>query len=129
MAARVVDTEPSTNGTVPGTALIRLPRRTPWLDLPGEYGEVGMKVQIWANYGPELLRDRDLGQRGDLLALMRDIILQHNGWATEDGVPFPSPSTEAFWEQIPPELIDVLIILALQAREQLPNSMRAPGRS
>jgi hypothetical protein len=128
MAARSIPLTPEAPATN-GTALIRLPRRTPWLELPGEYGEVGMRVRIWANYGAELVRDRDLTQREELLALMREIILEHNGWATEEGVPFPSPSTEEFWAIIPPELVDVLIILALQAREQLPNSMRVPGRS
>lgn len=92
---------------LPQTAL-PMQRKERWLPLhPTEYP--GWEIKVWLNY-PRRLRDAafysgtDPQQKEERLAALRRIVLAHNGWADDEGVPFPPADTEAFWEDIPDEV-------------------------
>jgi hypothetical protein len=134
-------TGPAPNG---GAALLPVPRRTAWVpeendDRPEAraFAEAypGMRVRLWINYpkrlqaeiSPAGVEDADERERRAREALKK-IVLEHNGWADEDGAALPPPSDDGFWETIPDELAAGLVLLVLRAPSRLPNSMLAALR-
>lgn len=102
----------------------RMPgRKTVTLTMPGDYGDAGFKLKIWANYPHALANDISSGDDDRQAAALSQIILEHNGWCDEDGVavpqlhPAPMSAREGddafedarsaflkFWDCVPQEL-------------------------
>lgn len=142
--------EAPTNGHVPEKVVPspypagpRIPRREMWMDLPGEYGEVGMRVRIWVNY-PRSIQNNLMSSDEKLTkAALLQIVLEHNGWTDFDGEPFPAASDAGevctaehpegepcpgvirpgFWEAIPDELAAAVIVLARLESGKLATSL------
>ena len=71
---------------------------------------------------------REAARSGDAdrgFAALGQIVLEHNGWCDEDGVPYPPPGERAFWDAIPTELASVVIVLVQREAQRLPNSLGA----
>jgi hypothetical protein len=94
------------NGMVPSGP--RLPRREMWLDLPPEYPD--FRVKVWVNYPRRLNDELKSGDEQRLVGVLRQIMLEHNGWSDADGTPFPPPTTEEFWAAIPNELLAAMVV-------------------
>jgi hypothetical protein len=106
-------------------ALIRFPRRETWLDVPGY---PGCKAKIWANYPQRLLNDIRSGEEARIKEALRQVILEHNGWADAEGEALPPPGAPEFWDLIPTELAAILLTLLDDAASTLPNSLMAARR-
>jgi len=102
---------------------VRLPKITQWLDLPGEYD--GLKFLAWINCPNRMLREFQSGDDERIRAVLTKIILSHNGWADDEGEPFPSPTTAAFWQDIPTELAALTIRVFTEAVNARPQSLLA----
>jgi hypothetical protein len=46
-----------------------------------------------------------------MMRTLQKIVVEHNGWCDEEGVPSPPANTDAFWDAIPDELAATLITL------------------
>jgi len=127
----------------PPSAAPRVPRRETWVDLPGEYGEAGMKVKIWINYPRSLTTLLTSGDAPKIKQALLQIVVDHNGWVSFDGTPYP-PASDAgevctkehpegeecpgvirpgFWEVISDELAGALIMLTSNEQGKLATSL------
>ena len=115
----------NTNGTqfAPEPAGPRLTRREVWFDLPDEYA--GFRAKVWVNYPRRLNDDLATGDSGKIVAVLRQIVLEHNDWRDYDGAPFPPASTAEFWAAIPDELAAAVIILLREQVGKLAASLQA----
>lgn len=105
------------------TALKREPRYV-WMDLPSdEYP--GWKLRVQANYSRRLVADLYSGDALVQRAALKAICREHNDWPAEDGTVLPPPSEDAFWDQIPEELLGVLPTLIRQEAGRLGGSILA----
>lgn len=116
------------------------PRVERWVDVP-DYP--GYRVRLWVNYpralksafvpldpdeiealeGDEL--DAFVAERkGRVEEALAAIVLEHNGWPDEEGNALPPPQTPGFWDDLPDQhLANVVLLLAVNAPSQLPNSL------
>jgi hypothetical protein len=78
----------------------RAPRIEDTIDLDG-YGYPGHQVRVWLNFPQKLFAQMQSGTQEAMVAALSRIVLAHNGWLDEDGVPYPPPSDPAFWEAVP----------------------------
>lgn len=126
-------TQPYDDGTIqngqrpmpaPLKAGPRLPgRRDITISMPGDYGDAGMRLKIWANYPHKLANQIASGDEEQTAASLAQIVLEHNGWCDEDGDPLPQlrpakisakegdedfeearTAFLAFWDKLPQEL-------------------------
>ncbi len=96
-------------------------RREVWVDLSGEYEQ--FRFRLWVNPPSSVsLRLRSL-RAVDACTTM---FLEHNGWCDSDGQLLPQPTDPAFWLAAPNELIGLMITLAEQEMQKLPNLMARP---
>jgi hypothetical protein len=107
------------NGTVPTGP--RLPRREAWIELPPEYP--GFRVKVWVNYPRRLNDELASGESERIVGVLRQIVLEHNGWSDTDGTPFPQANTAAFWDAIPDELAAAVIVLVREQVGKLAGSL------
>ena len=107
----------------------QIKRRTAWIDLPKEYE--GFKFEVWLNAPTHHWTDLMGGTDEEvILSAVKTIFLQHNGWLDFDGNPYPQTTTNKFWEQIPNELMALMIIEAQNASGNLAASrLRTRKRS
>ena len=105
------DTADAANGYRPQPTPMRgprLPGRTEkWVSLPDPYGE--FRVKIWVNYPRKLIPDLTGDDPDRQVAAMGRIVLEHNGWCSEEGEPLPllDGTEEAFarfWDEVPQEV-------------------------
>lgn len=109
---------------VPLRAGPRMPgRRDVTITMPGDYGDAGFRLKVWANYPHRLANDISSGDEDRQSAALSQIVLEHNGWLDEDGEPVPQlrpakmsaregdddfeaarQAFQTFWEAIPQEL-------------------------
>lgn len=102
----------------------RIPgRRETTIAMPGDYGDAGMRLKIWANYPHKLANQIQQGDEDEIALALSQIVLAHNDWCDENGVELtqlqPAPfgaatdSLEAenakraflkWWDEIPQEL-------------------------
>lgn len=101
----------------------RIPRREKWIDLPDEYA--GFRARVWLNFPQRLKAEFQSGEQERQAAALSKIVLEHNGWCDEEGVPFPPAADPAFWDAVPDELAACVLILLDQEMAKLPNSLRA----
>lgn len=151
MVKRRTATAPTQSAPVSAPAAVspggaRIPRHEIWLDLPGVYGEAGMKARVWKNYPPRYLAGLN-GVRGveALEEALRMLVLEHNGWQCgghellspeddqtalcEGGETLPDCQTPDFWfsPQVPSDLVVAVREMLLDA--PLANSrFRMPKR-
>lgn len=100
----------------------RLPRREVWFELPSEYA--GFRVKVWVNYPRRFNDDLVTGDSGKIVAVLRQIVLEHNGWCDFDGTPFPTADTAEFWAAIPDELASAVIVLLREQVGKLASSLQ-----
>ena len=100
----------------------RVKRREVWVDLPGDYE--GFRFRMWVN-PPAKTSLRLLTIRA--VDALQEMILEHNGWCDADGNPYPQPDDPEFVMAIPTELLGMVLKLAEQEIQKLPNSI-APQR-
>ncbi len=101
----------------------RVKRREVWVDLSSEYEQ--FRFRLWLN--PPLRVSIRLRLRAvDACTAM---FLEHNGWCDSEGQPMPQPTTPEFWLVAPSELIGMMIALAEQEMQKLPNSIARPRPS
>jgi hypothetical protein len=102
----------------------RIPTRTEWIDLPGDYGKAGMKMRVWVDY--EFRYSRGVRRTGDIQAALDAIILEHNGWLDQRGRPLPQIGEDPlFWwrEDVPPELVVLICGLLEELPKRYPKSL------
>jgi hypothetical protein len=108
------------NGTVPSGP--RLPRREAWIELPPEYPD--FRVKVWVNYPRRFNDEIRSGDQQRTTEVLRQVVLEHNGWSDVDGTPFPAPTTAEFWDAIPDELLLVVVNLLVQEMGKLGTSIQ-----
>ena len=108
----------SSAAEIPGP---RLPRREVWFDLPDEYA--GFRVKVWVNYPRRFNGELATGDSERIVAVLRQIVLEHNGWLDVDGTAFPAASSLEFWDAIPDELAAAVIILMREQVGKLASSL------
>ncbi len=104
------------------------PRITPlaeWIELPAE-AYPGFKVKIRSNFPQRLANEIASGDSARAVAALQAIVLEHNGWCDEDGVPLPPASDPGFWEHpgLPTHLAVTVLSLVNQVASTPPNSLR-----
>jgi hypothetical protein len=109
----------------------KMPRRETWLELPPEYA--GFRVKIWLNPPAKAWKavwavGEDKETKAAAEAALRDIVMEHNGWADVYGVPFPPADTAEFWDEIPDELAAVVMISCQLEMGKLGNSLLPKNR-
>lgn len=117
--APVVETYTGSSAAeIPGP---RLPRREVWFELPPEYPE--FRVKVWVNYPRRMNDELVTGDPERIVGVLRQIVLEHNGWRDVDGTPFPSPTTAQFWDTIPDELAAAVIVMLREQVGKLASSL------
>lgn len=129
---------PATNGTVgeiaPGEltdmlerprATLTPPRREDWVDMPSEYP--GFKLRIWKNHPAYLVEDLPKQSNHEAKAVLKRIVLEHNGWGDEEGYVLPQPDDDEFWRRISNEQLAMILVVVQRAAVTLPNSMLRPS--
>lgn len=127
----------------------RLPgRRDITITMPGDYGDAGMRLKIWANYPHKLANQIASGDEDQTAASLAQIVLEHNGWCDEDGEPLPQlrpakmsakegdedfedarSAFLAFWDKLPQELaLAISTAIGLEV-SKLMTSVREIGRA
>lgn len=115
-------------------------RREVWIDLESEQYP-GHQFKIWANYPKKIeldLTSRDEPRVADALG---KIVLEHNGWRDFEGNVYPQPNIfkeelvededgskktvrrYPFWDEIPDEVAQLIIIKIHIETQKLPNSV------
>jgi hypothetical protein len=102
-------------------------RRERWVKLPttSDYGYQGWMVYMWVNFPSAFLQSIDDMSADERSALMSKIFMKHNGWQDFDGNEYPQPGAEVpdgepdFWEAIPQEVANALVILMSVEQKQL----------
>jgi hypothetical protein len=84
----------------------RVKRREEWVELPEPYA--GFRFRLHVNASTRTWM-RVAAGGDDAEAALRSLVLEHNGWCDEDGVPYPPASEAAFWEAIPTELAALVL--------------------
>lgn len=102
---------------------VRLPKITRWIDLPGEYD--GLKIRCWVNSPNRLIAELQSGEEDRIKAALCRLIIEHNGWADDDGAPLPPPTEHGFWSEIPTELAALIIQTFVEAVVARPQSLLA----
>lgn len=102
---------------------LRVKRREVWVDLPGPDYE-GFRFRLWVN--PPARVSLRLAAGG--VDSCRQMILEHNGWCDADGNPYPQPSEAEFYMTVPSELLGLVLRLAEQEIQRLPNSIATQRR-
>ena len=97
----------------------RVKRREVWVELPGPDYE-GFRFRLWVN-PPARTSLRLLTARA--LDALQEMILEHNDWCDADGEPYPQPSDPQFVMVVPTELLGMVLKLAEQEIQKLPNSL------
>lgn len=124
-------TEPPIAGhPLPGP---RMPRRTLWLNLPetapdGSEAYPGFKVRVWVNFPARLAEDLKTGTEDEKAAVLRRIVLEHNGWCDDEGNPFPPAGDPEFYRAIPTELAVLVVVAIQEGMSSFPNSLLATRR-
>ena len=59
----------------------------------------------------------------------RLVVLEHNGWADEDGTPYPPVTDPAFFDALPQEMGNLMATAIKEAFTTLPNSGSAAKRN
>jgi hypothetical protein len=78
-------------------------------------GYEGFTAWIWANYPRRILTAlRATTDEQALFALLRQLVIEHNGWRDADGEPYPPADDPAFYDAVPYELA-VLLVHAINA--------------
>jgi hypothetical protein len=122
------------------TGLPNIHRREEWIDLE-ETEYPGYKFLMWANYPKKIelaLTSRD---EPKVLEALAQIVLRHNGWRDFDGEEYSQPSVwredevededgnkvkkkvYPFWEEIPDEVSQLIIVKIHIQTQKLPNSV------
>lgn len=104
----------------------RIKRREGWADFPEEYE--GFKVKLWLNFPSGLLDDLRSGEQARAETALRRIVLEHNGWCDEEGMPYPAAGDPGFWEAIPTEVAAIVMALIQMKATELPNSLLVARR-
>jgi hypothetical protein len=120
---RLVDQRPS-----PPPAVVdgpRVKRRESWVELPEPYE--GFRFRLWTT-APTRVWMRVAAGGDDAEAALRSLILEHNGWADEDGVPYPPPTDPELWVAIPTELAAFVLKAAQAEMGKLPSLLGQNGR-
>jgi hypothetical protein len=104
----------------------RFTRRDVWIDLGDTHPDyAGFRLLIWRNYRADLLDQvverANVGDKAGALERLGAIVLEHNGWQSEDGTPLPAPQTAGFWDAIPHELGPLIIQAVRQEAARLPD--------
>jgi hypothetical protein len=103
----------------------RVRRREDWVELPEPYA--GFRFRLWMTAPTRVWMT--IGAGGDdAEAALRSVILGHNGWADEDGTPFPPADSTAFWEAIPTELAALVLRAAQVELGRLGEALAASRR-
>ena len=115
-------------GQPPGQPGPRMPRRTLWVDLPekapdGSDAYPGFKVRVWVNFPARFAEQLKVGTAEEKAAVLRRIVLEHNGWCDDEGTPFAPADDPAFYEQIPTELAVLIVVAIQEAMVRFPNSL------
>ncbi len=106
----------------PAAPMVRMPRIVEWLDVP-EYP--GFKARCWINPPKRLAADINSADEPRVRAVLKEIILEHNGWADDTGVPLPPAQDAGFWDELGGHLMTCLMAAIAQRANQPPL---APGR-
>mgnify|MGYP001255351485 FL=1 len=112
MAMAMDEATPESSPTPTGP---RVKRREVWVDLSSEYEQ--FRFRLWVN--PPSRISRRLALRA--IDACTAMFLEHNGWCDGDGNLMPQPTDPAFWLVAPNELIGLMIVLAEQEMQKLPN--------
>jgi len=116
-------------GDVPPLVIRQVARRVRWLSLNDDETYPGFEIKVWLNPSHAQRRLMDVAEGDRVTAFIKLIVLEHNGWADEDGEAFPPASEPAFWDAIPTELGIRIVGAINEALTQLPNSISAAKRS
>ncbi len=100
---------------------LKLKRREAWVDLPGEYEY--FRFRMWVN-PPSSVSLRLRLPRA--VSAYTTVFLEHNGWCDDEGNTLPQLTDPKFWLMAPDELIRLMIALAEQEMQKLPNSIARP---
>lgn len=127
----------------------QIKRREKWVSLSDEYE--GFYFKLWVNAPTNLWNDvakagtvikSDSDDEDDVaeakamaaeietnaMAALKKIVLAHNSWLDFDGNEYPPTSDDAFWEQVPTELLSCIYVESQIAMSELPNSRRRNKR-
>lgn len=108
----------------------RMPRRTEWIELPGEYGEAGMRMLVWTSY-PHGVGNALRGLKGTdaFKEALAAVVLEHNGWRDADGEPLPPADAPDFWwgDGVSDELVGVVLTILGEVPQRYPKELRANG--
>jgi hypothetical protein len=136
--ARSVPRLPPVDGDEPFTRLVdqrpvpvppavegpRVRRREEWVELPEPYA--GFRFRLHVNASTRTWMR--VAQGGDdAEAALRSLVLEHNGWCDEDGVPYPPASEAAFWAEIPTELAALVLKASQVEMGKLGSSLGSSG--
>lgn len=125
--------EPPTNGhldagDVPPLVIRQAARRVRWISLGDDEIYPGFEMKVWVNPSHVAKRMAEWGDQSGI-NFFRLVVLEHNGWADEDGTPYPPVSDPAFFDALPQEMGNLMGEAIKAAFNQVPNSTRAENRN
>lgn len=98
-------------------------KKTRWVAIP-EYE--GWAIRMWTNFPTRVFVDMGEAKTSeDMAAILGKVLLEHNNWKDDEGMPYPPPSEAGFYEQLPPELLAILMVVVKEEAVRLPNSLLA----
>lgn len=84
----------------------RIPHIVEWLDVP-EYP--GFRARCWINPTRRLAGELNSGDVARVRAVLRELVLEHNGWCDDEGHPLPPAQEDGFWDELGVHLLGCLI--------------------
>lgn len=96
-------------------------RKEGWVKIDDDaYPDFNFKM--WINY-PQKYDDaiKTTATPDEIRETLGKIVLAHDGWLDEEGMPYPPANTPEFWKSIPNELAAAIITLVRLEATNLPN--------
>ena len=114
-AVRVIASPPGPEGRP------RAPRREVEVAIDGY---PGYTAWVWSNYPRRLAAAlNEAADEAAITGVLRQLVVEHNGWCDAEGDPYPPADDAGFYEAIPLELA-VLLLRAINAAPSLyPQSL------
>ncbi|HEY8293144.1 MAG TPA: hypothetical protein VIG44_11680 [Thermomicrobiales bacterium] len=100
----------------------RLPERVVTLPLPDVYEEFHVTAQL--NFGKATLDDLMSGVEEPTMEALKRIV-RATDLVDFDGEPYPAPATDAFWEELPRDLLALIIQTVIANVGKLPGPTAA----
>ena len=103
-------------------------RRVRWISLGDDEIYPGFEMKVWVNPSHIAKRMAEWGDEAGI-QFFKLVVLEHNGWADEDGQPYPPVSDPAFFDALPQEMGNLMSAAIKEAFSAVPNSTRAENRN